>query len=121
MSFVRDATELGRVIAASGARRLIFYGHAVGGGQALLLSTGHSIEPWKLAQILKGSGVTDFDILGCEGTSIAAQLSLSLPTINIGYLRSKRYDNVEVDRYTGQVKNRRIDEQPLYHFPARAR
>ena len=121
MAFVKNARELVRTIAASGARRIVYYGHAMLGTRALLLSIGQAIEPWQLADALKGSSVRDFDILGCEGTSIAADLSIRLPKIKIGYLRAARNDNIEVDRFSLKVKTLKIDEQPLHHFQPKAK
>jgi hypothetical protein len=84
MTFVRNAREFVRAIADSGASRVVYYGHAMLGTKALLLSIGQAIEPWQMADALKSSAVRDFDILGCEGTSIAADLSIRMPQIKIG-------------------------------------
>jgi hypothetical protein len=117
--FVRDATEFATAVVTYGPTRLIYYGHAMTESNALLLSIGHSIEPWALVKMLRGSRVRDFDILGCSGTSIAATISVELPHIRIGYLRSAREDNLVVDPITLRVKDFYFDDQALYHFPAR--
>jgi hypothetical protein len=50
--------------------------------------------------VLKGSAVKHFDLLGCEIASLAAELSIGLPQMEVGYLRSWRQDNFEVDPNT---------------------
>ena len=117
--FVRSAPELSAAIESSRPTRLIYYGHAMTGSNALLPALGRSIEPWALIKMLRGSNVRDFDILGCSGTSIAAAISVELPKLRIGYLRFPREDNLVVDPLNLKVKDLYFDDQPLYHFPAR--
>jgi hypothetical protein len=117
--FVRNAAELAKAIENNRPTRLIYYGHSLTGGSALFPSIGHSVEPWALINMLRGSSVRDFDILGCNSTSIAAAISVELPGLRVGYLRAAREDNLVVDPNTLKVRDLSFDVQPLYHFPAR--
>ena len=117
--FVRSASDLATAIQNNHPTRLIYYGHALPGASALLPSLGHAIEPWALVKMLRGSSVRDFDILGCSSTSIAAAVSIELPGIRVGYLRTARQDNLVVDSITLKVRELYFDDQPLYHFPAK--
>ena len=117
MVFIRDAPGFIAAVKSLRPRRLIYYGHAILETKVLLPSLGKSITTWQLLNALKGSGVQDFDILGCSGSGIAAELSIDLQKVRIGYLRNKRQDNVEADPITSRVKQLKIDRQPLYHFP----
>jgi hypothetical protein len=60
-------------------------------------------------------------MLGCETMSLGAELSIALPDVEVGYLRSWRQDNFEVDRNTLQVKNVRFDPTPLRHYTTKAK
>jgi len=44
------------------------------------------------------------------------ELATVLPHLRIGYLRSKRIDNVECDPRTIQVIKMTIDAQTIFHF-----
>jgi hypothetical protein len=98
---------------------LIYYGHALLGTNALLPSIGKNISGWQITDALKGTSVKHFDLLGCETASLAAELSIALPWMDVGYLRSWRHDNFEVDPNTLRIKNIKFDPTPLRHFPGK--
>jgi hypothetical protein len=114
--FVKTAQDFHAAVRASRVRRVIYYGHALSGINRLVPSLGQSIAPWQLADALKNTKVSDFDILGCMSASIAAELSTVLSSIKIGYLRNARQDNIVADPSNLRVKGLVIDPQPLYHF-----
>jgi hypothetical protein len=93
-------------------RTLVVYGVPA----RLLPTAGNGIAVAQLAQALAGTPVAHLDLLGCRSASIAADLSTVLSRIRIGYLRSKRIDNVECDPRTLQVIRMTIDPQTIFHF-----
>ena len=116
---IGSAVDFAATIKRESFTHLIYYGHALLGANALLPSLGKNISGWQLANALKGTAIKHFDLLGCETTSLAAELSVALPRVEIGYLRSWRHDNFEVDPNTLRFKNIRIDPTQLRHFPAK--
>lgn len=121
MVFIRDASNLGAAVKTYAPHKVIYYGHAIADTKVLLPSLGKSITTWQLMNILKGSSVADFDILGCSSVGIAAELALNMSSTRIGYLRNARRDNIVTDPITLQVKALVIEPQPLYHFEPRSR
>jgi hypothetical protein len=121
MVLIHDASELMAAVRTYGPHRVIYYGHAIADTKVLLPSLGKSITTWQLTNVLKGSSVADFDILGCSSVSIAAELAVNMSATRIGYLRNARQDNIVADPITLRVKALTIDPQPLYHFEPRSR
>lgn len=119
MVFVSNAESFFKAIKDYPARHVIYYGHALDGSNVLLPTIGNSITAWQLYNALKSSGTSDFDILGCASSGIAAELSTMLPKKRIGYLRLARYDNVEVEVSTSRIRSIQIEAQPLRHFGPR--
>lgn len=114
--FIRNADELRRAVQSANPSHLIYYGHALDGSNTLLPALGNAINAWQLTNALDGTGVKDFDILGCSSSSIAAELSVSNPRLRVGYLRTARKDNIEFDRETMRPIRMTLDKQPLLHF-----
>jgi hypothetical protein len=116
---IASAADFVNTVKRESFTHLIYYGHALLGANALLPSMGKNISGWQIAEVLKGTAVKDFDLLGCETTSLAAELSIALPRAKIGYLRGWRQDNFEVDPNTLRIKNIKFDPTPLRHFPVK--
>jgi hypothetical protein len=114
---IRTAAQFSSAIAGAKYTHVIYYGHALMGTNVLLPANGSNISPARIVESLTGTSVRHFDILGCRSTSIAAEVSLKLPGISIGYLRQKREDNVVVSRGNPEIEMT-IDPQPIYHFGA---
>jgi hypothetical protein len=118
MIYIRDVAEFADALAKHPAARVIYYGHAIADNKVLLPSLGKSIAPFHIVNALNRSRVRDFDILGCSGASIAAEVALGRVHARIGYLRSARHDNIIVDPATLRVKALTIDPQSIQHFEA---
>lgn len=116
---IASASDFASAVKRETFTHLIYYGHAVLGANALLPSLGKNISSWQIVDALKGKNVKHFDMLGCETMSLGADLSIALPGVEVGYLRSWRHDNFEVDRNTFQIKNVRFDPTPLRHYTTR--
>jgi hypothetical protein len=116
---VKDEAHMRTAIRSGRFTHVIYYGHALENVNALYPGIGSHISAPQLADMLKGSGVTHFDILGCKSTSIAAELSTLVPDVQIGYLRQKRVDNFVVNTKTLQVITMTIDPQAIYHYGGR--
>lgn len=114
--FIQNAADFAAAVRGGHFAQVIYYGHPLSGENVLLPAAGQRITARQLAQALGGTSVTHFDILGCRSMSIAGELSTLVPNIRIGYLRSSREDDVETDLRTNQVRNLRIEAQPLFHF-----
>jgi hypothetical protein len=119
--FIRNADDFASAVRAGSFSHVIYYGHALDGANALLPTMGNSMTAFRLANILKGTTVHHFDILGCSSASIAAEISTEVAGVRVGNLRGSRNDNVEVNPETLQVIKLQIDPQPLYHFDGKAR
>jgi len=115
-AFIHNASDLSAAVRSAPYTHVVYYGHALEGVNALLPTAGNRIAVAQLAQALAGTPVAHLDLLGCQSASIAADLSTVLPGIRIGYLRSKRIDNVECDPRTLQVIRMTIDPQTIFHF-----
>lgn len=113
---VRDATSFAQQVKTFNPTHLIYYGHALDGSNALLPALGKSVTAWQLQNAIKGTAVRHVDLLGCSTVSLAAELAVALPKVSFGHLRVARFDNIEVDLHSRQVKSIVIDRSPLYHF-----
>jgi hypothetical protein len=114
--FVRNAGEFSAAIHSADYTHVIYYGHALEGVNALLPTAGNRITVPQLAHAFEDTHVTHFDILGCQSGSIAADLLSALKTVKMGYLRVKRYDDIECDPRTLEVVKMTIEAQPVRHF-----
>ena len=114
---ISSAADFVNVVRNEKSGRLVYYGHALWGTNALLPSLGKNVQAFQIVQALKTSQVREFDILGCETASLAAELSISLPGVRIGYLQGWRQDNFEVDPATLRIKKMTLDPIALHHFP----
>jgi hypothetical protein len=119
LAFVQDANQFTINVKNTKAPHLIYYGQALSDANALLPSLGRAIPTWQIVHALRETSVSDFDILGCSGPRIAAELAVTLPKVRIGYLTSARDDNVEISPATSMVTNLKIDSQQLQHLGAR--
>jgi len=115
-AFIRSAGDLSALVRSAPYTHVVYLGHALEGVNALLPTAGHRISVGQLAQAFAGTAVVHLDLLGCQSASIAADLATVLPGVRIGYLRSKRIDNIECDPRTLQVIRMTIDPQPVLHF-----
>lgn len=118
MVHIRDIFEFADALAKYPARRVIYYGHAIAENKVLVPALGRSIAPFHIVNALKKAHVRDFDILGCSGASIAAEVALGRVGARVGYLQGARQDNVVVDPATLRVKALAIDPQAIHHFAA---
>jgi len=114
--FIRDASDFAAAVKSAPYTQVVYYGHALEGVNALLPRAGNRISAAQLAQALAGTPVAHLDLLGCQSASIAAELATLVPHVRIGYLRSKRIDNIECDPRTVQVVRMTIDPQAIFHF-----
>lgn len=121
MTFVRNAADLSAAIRAADYTHVAYYGHALEGDNALLPTAGNRITVQQMAQALDGTKVTHLDILGCQSSSIAAELATKVKGVKVGYLRMKRFDNVEVNPRTLQVVTLTMDAQAILHFNGAAK
>lgn len=112
--FVPDVATLHALLQTRRYDHVVYYGHAVEDGATL--KPLHRITVTELETVLKGSGVSHIDILGCRSTTIAARLASDCPSLTVGNLRGRRFDDVEVDLRTMQLKNLTIVPQPVFHF-----
>jgi len=114
--FIHNASDLSAAVKSAPYTHVVYYGHALEGVNALLPKAGNRITVAQLTQALAGTPVAHLDLLGCQSASMAAELATLLPRLRIGYLRSKRIDNVECDPRTVQVIRMTIDPQAIFHF-----
>ncbi len=118
---IASATDFVNTVRRERFTHLVYYGHALLESNALLPSLGRNISGRQIVEALKNTAVKDFDLLGCATTSLAAELSVGLPGVEIGYLRDWRHDNFEVNPHTLAIKNLKFDPTPLRHFPVKRR
>lgn len=112
--FVPDIQTLSGLLIHGRYTHLIYYGHALADGVTLLPL--HRISAPQLAQVLKSSRVEHVDLLGCNSSAIGALLSSLTPNIKVGALRSRRFDDIQVDMQTLRLTSFWILPQPVYHF-----
>jgi hypothetical protein len=116
---IHDATSFTQEVKKFNPSHLVYYGHALDGTNALLPALGKSITAWQITNTIKGTAIRHLDLLGCSTVSLAADLATALPKVSFGHLRVTRFDNIEVDLHSRQVKNVVIDRSHLYHFGGR--
>lgn len=114
--YVTDASSLMTLVRSGRYSHVIYYGHADIKLNVLAPVAERKITGAQLKQIFAGSAVKRFDILGCQAGVIAAQLASDVPGLDVGYLRGTRYDEVDVDMRTRELRGFSIVPQKVFHF-----
>ena len=112
--FISSAGDLRAAMHGGRYTHIVYYGHAVDDGATL--KPLHKITVTELRHLLQGSGVDHIDILGCKSTTFASQLASAMPKLNVGNLRGKRFDDIEVDLRSMKLTNFTIVPQVVFHF-----
>lgn len=114
--FIRNAADFSVAVHSGSYTQVIYYGHALEGENALLPTPHNRIHVGQLAHAIYGTAVTHLDILGCASASIAAAVSGLVAGVQVGYLRTKRVDDVVCEPSTMKVLRMAIQPQPVLHF-----
>ena len=112
--FIASVGDLRMALHGGRYNHVVYYCHAVDNGGTL--KPLQKITVTELQHALQGSGVDHLDILGCRSTTFASQLVSAMPKLKVGNLRGKRFDDIEVNLRTMQLKTFTIVPQVVFHF-----